>query len=400
MIFRNLRGGLNFVSDPISALCHHIAFSSAAGRTSGFSAEKPEFLWTFRFFSDPAHCLRFQTQTAFLLSGVLLFVRITDQSRLLLRKRERSGVWIFLPFFFAAFLPVLLKNFVLIPGQQLPLYGAEVCLSLKTIQILVYIYRDRIREYPTGECAGFLLFFPSLFLGPLNSSRQFHQTWGHIPSVSAYRRLLIRGLKELFWGILYLLFIAHILSLPLQSLESRMPESPVFCQILLYACLYGARLFFYLAGFSRIAAGCSCLLGAELKSNFQKPFFSATIRQFWDRWQITFTDWLKEFIFCPLLKRFKKSRQFSCPLLQKCLGYLLTMGVLGVFYGITPSSLLFALYHGVVLCLWEVWETKSHLHEKWKHQPVYTFFTWIFTMLLLLFGFFILSGMFLKILFL
>ena len=89
MIFRNLRGGLNFVSDPISALCHHIAFSSAAGRTSGFSAEKPEFLWTFRFFSDPAHCLRFQTQTAFLLSGVLLFVRITDQSRLAPEKERK-----------------------------------------------------------------------------------------------------------------------------------------------------------------------------------------------------------------------------------------------------------------------------------------------------------------------
>ena len=166
-------------------------------------------------------------------------------------------------------------------------------------------------------------------------------------------------------------------------------------------CLLLRSPSFFLSGwFFKIAAGCSCLLGTELKTNFQKPFLSVTIRQFWDRWQITFTDWLKEFIFCPLLKRFKKSRQFSCPLLQKCLGYLLTMGVLGVFYGITPSSLLFALYHGVVLCLWEVWETKSHLHEKWKHQPVYTFFTWIFTMLLLLFGFFILSGMFLKILFL
>lgn len=138
---------------------------------------------------------------------------------------------------------MILKNFVLIQGKHLPLYAATACFSLKTIQVLAHIYKGRIQEYPAGECAGYLLFFPSLFLGPLNSSRQFHQTWGHVPSVSVYRRLLVRGLKELFWGILYLLFIAHILSLPLQSLESRMPESPVFCQILLYACLYGARLF-------------------------------------------------------------------------------------------------------------------------------------------------------------
>ena len=47
------------------------------------------------------------------------------RAALLLRKRERSGVWIFLPFFFAAFLPVLLKNFVLIPGQQLPFTGQK-----------------------------------------------------------------------------------------------------------------------------------------------------------------------------------------------------------------------------------------------------------------------------------
>ena len=336
----------------------------------------------------------------FYLLGSFLWSILLIKTAILWREKQFFSTWGFPLFLLLSLFPMILKNFVLIQGKHLPLYAATACFSLKTIQVLAHIYKGRIQEYPAGECAGYLLFFPSLFLGPLNSSRQFHQTWVHIPSVPAYRRLLVRGLKELFWGILYLLFIAHILSLPLQSLESRIQESPVFCQILLYACFYGARLFFYLAGFSRIAAGCSCLLGTELKSNFQKPFLSVTIRQFWDRWQITFTDWLKEFIFCPLLKRFKKSRQFSCPLLQKCLGYFLTMGVLGVFYGITPSSLLFALYHGVVLCLWEVWETKSHLHEKWKHQPVYTFFTWIFTMLLLLFGFFILSGMFLKILFL
>ena len=319
------------------------------------------------------------------------------RAALLLRKRERSGVWIFLPFFFAAFLPVLLKNFVLIPGQQLPLYGAEVCLSLKTIQILVYIYRDRIREYPTGECAGFLLFFPSLFLGPLDNCLEFHRSWTCAPSVKEYRRILGKGLKEILLGIFYLLFIAHILSIFLQELESRILEgSALWYLLFLYSILYGSRLFFFLAGCSRIAAGCSCLLGVGSKENFRKPFFCTDIQDFWDRWQITFTCWLKDFIFCPFIKKFKKSRQFSCPLLGKCLGYLLTMGALGIFYGFKPSSLLFALYHGLLLCLLELWKKKIPFYKKWKDKSVYRFFSWLLTLFLLFFGFFLLSGMFLK----
>lgn len=319
------------------------------------------------------------------------------KTALFLRRKQRSCTWIFLPLFFAALLPVLLKNFVLISGQQLPFYGAEVCLSLKTIQILADILKDRIQEYHVGECAGFLLFFPDLFLGPLNNSRQFHRFWSQVPSTQEYRRLLGKGLTELLQGIFYLPFIAHTLSMPLQKLESRILEGPVLWYLLFfYACLYGIWLFFFLAGFSRIAVGCSCLLGVRAKGNFRKPFLSINIQDFWERWQITFTCWLKEFIFCPFIKKFPKNRQFSCPLLGKCLGYLLTMGTLGIFYGITPSSLFFALYHGLLLCLLIIWKEQLPLHKRLKSNPVYKFFSWILTLFLVLFGFFILSGMFLK----
>ena len=333
----------------------------------------------------------------FYLLGSFLLSMLLIKAALLWRKRQAFRIWSFLLFLLPALFPMILKNFVLIPGQQLPLYAAEVCLSLKTIQILVYIYRDRIREYPAGECAGFLLFFPSLFLGPLDNSLEFHRSWTYVPSVKEYRRLLGKGLKELLWGIFYLLFIAHILSIFLQELESRILEgSALWYLLFLYSILYGSRLFFFLAGCSRIAAGCSCLLGVGSKENFRKPFFCTDIQDFWDRWQITFTCWLKEFIFCPFIKKFKKSRQFSCPLLGKCLGYLLTMGALGIFYGFKPSSLLFALYHGLLLCLLELWKKKIPFYKKWKDKSVYRFFSWLLTLFLLFFGFFLLSGMFLK----
>ena len=72
------------------------------------------------------------------------------------------------------------------------------------------------------------------------------------------------------------------------------------------------------------------------------------------------------------------------------------MGALGIFYGFKPSSLLFALYHGLLLCLLELWKKKIPFYKKWKDKSVYRFFSWLLTLFLLFFGFFLLSGMFLK----
>lgn len=337
----------------------------------------------------------------FYLLGAFFWSMCLIQAALLWRKKQEFPMWSFSLFLLSALLPMLLKNFLLLQEQHLLLYTATACLSLKTIQILVSIQKEQIQTYPAGECAGYLLFFPSLFLGPLNTSLEFRRAWTHVPNGREYPRLLSKGIKELLWGIFYLPLLSHFLFLFLQELELRILEgSALWYLLLLYPFLYGIWLFCFLAGSSRLASGCSCLLGLELPENFHNPFLSANIREFWNRWQMTFTYLLKELVYQPVTERLKKSRQFSCPLLQKCIGYLITMCILGVFYGLRPSSLLFALYHVLLLCLLALWQEKLPVHKKYGNKPLYKFFSWLLTLILIFFGFFILSGMFLKLCFL
>lgn len=345
----------------------------------------------------------------FYLLGTFFWSMLLIRTALLGRKNSAFRIWGFF-LLLSALLPVILKNFILLHGQYLALYAASACICLKTVQILSDIRKGRIREYPLGECAGFLLFFPSLFLGPLSNRRQFHDSWNCVPSAVKYRRMLLNGTQKLLEGILFLLFPVPVLSMMLPRLEEPIAGRGLLPHLLLlYGFLYGLRLFFFLAGFSHVAAGCACFLGEELKKNFYLPFFSVSIRDFWNRWQITFICQLKELIFFPFMKVIrnahagtavhcraysKKSRQISCPLFWKCIGYILTLGALGILYGISSSTLLFAIYHGVLLCLSAVWEEKSPLHKKWNSLPAYRFVSWVLTMVLLSFGFSLLSGIF------
>ena len=317
---------------------------------------------------------------------------------LLLSEKRRMGKGSFLLFLLLSLLPLIPKNVMLYQDQQLPVYAAVTCFSLKNIQILAYILKGRIPALSMGEYTGFLLFFPSLFLGPLNSIQDFHSQWSSIPSSEKYRQLMKKGIRELFLGSLYLLFASHFTGLGLQHLENQIIQEHILWPPLsLYAYLYSFHLFFVLGGLSRLASGCACFLGIELDKNFYLPFFSQNIREFWNRWHITFTCWLKEFVFQPFIKKFKKSRQSSCPLLKNCLAYLVTMSALGLLYGMTPSYLLFALYHGLLLCVHEILIQKSMLYKKWKSRPLFQIFSCFFTLQLLMLGFLILSGMLPKI---
>ena len=320
------------------------------------------------------------------------------KAALLLAEKGRMGKGSFLLFLLLSLMPLVPKNLMLFQNLQLPVYAAVTCFSLKNIQLIACIRKGEIQDLSLGEYTGFLLFFPSLFFGPLNNIQDFHDQWTSVPSSEKYRRLMKKGIRELLLGSLYLLCIAYFTGWELQRLENQITQEHILWHLLpLYAYLYAFHLFFVLGGLSRLASGCACFLGVELDKNYSMPFFSGNIREFWSRWHITFTRWLKEFVFCPFLKKAKKSRQLSCPLLRKCLAYLLTMGALGLLYGVTPSYLLFAFYHGLLLCLYEILIHKSVLYEKWKSLPLFRIFSWFFTLQLLMFGFFILSGMFLQI---
>ena len=301
-------------------------------------------------------------------------------------------------FLLLALVPLFPKNYYLCQGLKvLPVFLAVTVFSLKSIQMLTAIYRGEARTISLGEYAGFLLFFPSLLAGPINTIADFHQTWKDIPPRDKYKALAKSSLLKFVQGGIYLFLGTALLSNPLHQLEEEILAGSISSYwLIVYGYLYSIRLFFRLAGFSQTASGCAALLGINLNQNYSFPFFACSIEEFWRRWHMTFTSWLEEFICRPFLKMTKGLA--GHPLLRQWLGCLAAMGALGFFYGTTPSFLLFALYHSLLLWGSQLLKKKSSVYTKIKTRRSFQIFSWFLTLQFIIFGFFILSGMFLKML--
>ena len=141
-----------------------------------------------------------------------------------------------------------------------------------------------------------------------------------------------------------------------------------------------------------MAVGSSYMLGIETPDNFNMPFISRDIREFWDRWHITLSHWFRDFIFTRFVMYSSKKKWFSSRLQRACVGFFVDMGIMGLWHGITPSYILYGLYHGALLAATETYQKKSSFYKKNRNKTWYQILSWAITMQLVMFGFFLFSG--------
>ena len=87
-----------------------------------------------------------------------------------------------------------------------------------------------------------------------------------------------------------------------------------------------------------------------------------------------------------------KKKWFSSRLQRACAGFFVDMGIMGLWHGITPSYILYGLYHGALLAATETYQKKSSFYKKNKNKTWYQILSWAITMQLVMFGFFLFSG--------
>lgn len=272
-------------------------------------------------------------------------------------------------------------------------------MSFRSIQIIIEIYDGVITEVSPAEYSGFLLFFPSVSSGPIDRSRRFGEDWARVIPRAEYLDMLAEGIFKILLGLCYKLALGTQIYTLLLICEQSMTTggAPIFFTVC-YAWLYGFYLFFDFAGYSLMAVGTAYILGVKLPDNFRAPFISTDIKEFWDRWHITLSHWFRDFLFTRFIMKCSKKKWFSTRLQRACAGFLVNMGVMGLWHGVTPSYILYGLYHGVLLSLTEIYQKKSKFYKKNKNTKIYKAVSWILTIHLVIFGFFIFSGKFLEIL--
>ena len=289
--------------------------------------------------------------------------------------------------FFASLLLIAAKTVIVLKVSIFGFLGISY-MTFKVLQILFETYDGVIKE-PVGliDYLQFLLFFPTISSGPIDRSRRFmediHQT---IPRAE-YIELLGTGLFRLLLGLVYKVVLSGLLYLAMNHI----PYRGLLFTTVSYMYLYTFYLFFDFAGYSLMAVGVSNIMGIQTPMNFNKPFLSIDIKDFWNRWHITLSTWLRDFIFSRIVMKSMRHKWFKTRLTTAMVAYMLNMIFMGFWHGLSWSYIIYGVYHGVLMAGFEWYQKKSKFYKKYKQKTAYKVVSWFITMHLVMIGLLIFS---------
>lgn len=208
------------------------------------------------------------------------------------------GVFKYYDFFVQSFADVFLGG----KGEGLLLHLVlPVGISFYTFQALSYsidVYRRTVR--PTRDVVAFFAyvsFFPQLVAGPIERASSL------LPQFSSPRRfdyaLAVEGLRQMLWGFFKKMVVADSCALYVDRVFGDYTQY-TGTTLLVAAVLFSIQIYGDFSGYSDIAIGCAKLFGIKLRRNFNVPYFSRDIAEFWRRWHISLTSWFRDYVYIPL----------------------------------------------------------------------------------------------------
>ena len=293
------------------------------------------------------------------------------------------------PLVFLSILPLVINKVFALTSLHLLAFIGISYMSFKTIQIMLEISDGLIKEkISVKDYLQFLLFFPTVSAGPIDRSRRFLKEINEVMPRKEYLELAGDGVYRIVLGLLYKVVLSTYVYQMLLALNN----TGTVVYSIKYMYLYTLYLFFDFAGYSLMAVGSSNILGIQAPMNFNKPFLSVDIKDFWTRWHITLSTWLRDFVFSRVLMQVIRKKWFKNRLHNATYAYMVNMLVMGFWHGLSVSYIVYGFYHGVLMAGFEVYQKKSNFYKKNKNKNWYKLLSWFVTMNLVMIGFFIFSG--------
>ena len=293
------------------------------------------------------------------------------------------------PLVFLSIFPLVINKVFALTSLHLLAFIGISYMSFKTIQIMLEISDGLIKEkISVKDYLQFLLFFPTVSAGPIDRSRRFLKEINEVMSRKEYLELAGDGVYRIVLGLLYKVVLSTYVYQMLLALNN----TGTVVYSIKYMYLYTLYLFFDFAGYSLMAVGSSNILGIQTPMNFNKPFLSVDIKDFWTRWHITLSTWLRDFVFSRVLMQVIRKKWFKNRLHNATYAYMVNMLVMGFWHGLSVSYIVYGFYHGVLMAGFEVYQKKSNFYKKNKNKNWYKLLSWFVTMNLVMIGFFIFSG--------
>ena len=267
-------------------------------------------------------------------------------------------------------------------------------ITFRATQTLLEVTDGLIVRLPALDYLYFLAFFPTFTSGPIDRSRRFFEDVDQRLGRWEYLDRLGRGALMLCVGLVMELVVAAIAKkhMAFAALDLASPIAPQVGAAISSAYAYAVYLYCDFAGYSLMAQGVGLALGVDVPRNFHLPFVSRSMQEFWDRWNITLSHWLRDYAFMRLERTLARHRWPRSRDARASVGLVANMLLMGAWHGISPIYLTYGLYHGVLLAV-EQW-----LHRHWKfwrknhEHPAFQAVSWFVTLQLVVLGLAIFSG--------
>jgi alginate O-acetyltransferase complex protein AlgI len=235
--------------------------------------------------------------------------------------------------------------------------------TFASLSYVLDVYYERIPACNSArDYSLFLTFFPKLLSGPIVRARellpQFKQP------VGATTEDIEVGLAYFIMGAVKKLVIADQIA-PHVNLIFSSPTQYDALTLLQGALGYTVQIYCDFSGYTDMAIGCGRLLGFRFPDNFQMPYSSSNITEFWRRWHITLSQWLRDYIFLPLEIA---TRYNPNPMLRVSVNMMVTMLLCGLWHGPSWTYVVWGGFHGVALTIHKLWTTKNPLAPLKDHR--------------------------------
>lgn len=265
-------------------------------------------------------------------------------------------------------------------------------LNFRTIQMVIEIYDGAIKEVKISTMLYFVLFFPTLSSGPIDRSRRFEKDLEKKISKDEYiNDYLIPGIKKIFMGVGYKFVIAFLVN---TYWMSKISSEINFINAMSYMYAYSLYLFFDFGGYSLFAVGTSYIFGIKAPDNFNKPFLSKDMKEFWTRWHISLSRWFGDYIFSRFVISSMRKKRFKKRATASHVAQMITMITMGFWHGLTWFYIVYGIYQGVVLVLTDMYQKKSKFYKQHKKDKWFEIVQIVITFHIACFGLLIFSGYF------
>ena len=262
------------------------------------------------------------------------------------------------------------------------------------LSYLIEVKRGTIKaERHIGILASSLLFFPKIMQGPIEKPGKLLPQFREVKSFNY--DIVVEGLKLMIWGYFKKLVIADRLAIYVNAVYNNY-EHHSGISLLVATIFYSFQIYADFSGYTDIALGSAKVLGFDLTNNFNRPYFATSIKEFWNRWHITLSVWLRDYLFLPLAFSFtgifKETKYIGIASVKWIFMFasLITFAVCGIWHGEGLNFLIWGLLFGIYLTTanWTIGLNKN-LRKRLgisKNSAFYTVYSVLITFILVSFA--------------